>query len=78
MRLLSLLVLVFLVAGEVPAQPYPSRPIRMVVPLSAGGFADVPARLLAPRLAAALGRPVFVDTGRWPCPSPAFRTCFPK
>ena len=33
----------------------------MVVPLSAGGFADVPARLLAPRLAAALGRPVFVD-----------------
>ena len=33
----------------------------MVVPLSAGGFADVPARLLALRLAAALGRPVFVD-----------------
>ena len=33
----------------------------MVVPLSAGGFADVPARLLAPRLSSALGRQVFVE-----------------
>ena len=33
----------------------------MVVPLSAGGFADVPARLLAPRLSTALGRQVFVE-----------------
>ena len=33
----------------------------MVVPLSAGGFADVPARMLAPRLSSALGRQVFVE-----------------
>jgi tripartite-type tricarboxylate transporter receptor subunit TctC len=33
----------------------------MVVPLSPGGFADVPARMLAPRLAAGLGRPVIVE-----------------
>ena len=54
-------MLAVLLAGNLQAQTYPSRAIRLVVPLSAGGFADVPARLLAPRLAEALGRPVIVD-----------------
>jgi tripartite-type tricarboxylate transporter receptor subunit TctC len=54
-------ILVFLVAGATQAQPYPSRPIRMVVPLSPGGFADVPTRMLLPRLSAALGRPIVVE-----------------
>jgi tripartite-type tricarboxylate transporter receptor subunit TctC len=43
------------------AQTYPSRPIRLVVPLSPGGFADTPARMLAPRLSDQLGKPVFVE-----------------
>lgn len=60
MRLLCLFA-ALLAAEAACAQSYPSRPIRMVVPLSAGGFADVPARLLAPRLSNALGRQVFVD-----------------
>jgi tripartite-type tricarboxylate transporter receptor subunit TctC len=55
------LVLVFLIAGTAHAQNYPSRPIRMVIPLSPGGFADVPGRLLAARLSSALGRPVYVE-----------------
>jgi tripartite-type tricarboxylate transporter receptor subunit TctC len=46
---------------EVFAQAWPSRPIRMVVPLSPGGFADTPARLLAPRLSEQLGKQVFVE-----------------
>jgi tripartite-type tricarboxylate transporter receptor subunit TctC len=48
-------------AAESPAQPYPNRPIRVVVPLSAGGFADVPTRIITPRLSAVLGEQVFVE-----------------
>ena len=47
-------------AGAI-AQSYPNRPVRMVVPLSAGGFADVPARIIAPRLSEVLGQQVFVE-----------------
>jgi tripartite-type tricarboxylate transporter receptor subunit TctC len=43
------------------AQSWPTRPIRLVVPLSPGGFADTPARLLAPKLSAALGRQVYIE-----------------
>jgi tripartite-type tricarboxylate transporter receptor subunit TctC len=43
------------------AQPYPSRPVRIVVPLSPGGFADTPARILAPRLSEQMGRQFFVE-----------------
>jgi tripartite-type tricarboxylate transporter receptor subunit TctC len=35
--------------------------VRIVVPLSPGGFADTPTRMLAPRLSEQLGKPVFID-----------------
>ena len=50
-----------LLPGVPAAQSWPEKPVRLVVPLSAGGFADVPARLLAPRLAAQLGRQFYVE-----------------
>src|SRR6266481_8788095 len=51
-------------AGSVPgvaADDYPSRPIRLVVGFTAGGPTDIPARFLADRLTASLGRPVVVE-----------------
>ena len=43
------------------AQPYPHKPIRMIVPSSPGGAIDVTARAVTPKLADALGQPVIVD-----------------
>ena len=43
------------------AQDWPTRPVRMVVPFSAGGAADTSARAVGQRLADALGQPLTID-----------------
>jgi tripartite-type tricarboxylate transporter receptor subunit TctC len=43
------------------AQPYPARPIKVIVPTPAGGPVDVIARLVANYLTSAVGQPVVVD-----------------
>lgn len=41
--------------------PYPSKPVRMIVPSSAGGGTDIIARIVAPRLSERLGQQVIID-----------------
>jgi len=51
---------VFLV-GISSAQSYPERPIRIIVPFSAGGAADISTRVISPKLGEFLGQQVVVD-----------------
>ena len=48
-------------AAHVAAQPYPSRPIRYIVPYAAGGATDIMTRALSPRLSEYLGQQIVVD-----------------
>jgi len=48
-------------AATATAQVYPSRPITIIVPFSAGGPGDTLTRILADRMRASLGQPVIID-----------------
>ncbi len=48
-------------AFAAPAQPYPARAIRIIVPFPAGGSADLLPRIIGEKLSAAWGQPVIVD-----------------
>ena len=49
------------IAGAAVAQQYPAKPLRWIVPSSAGGGSDVLARIVGPKLTQAWGQPVVVD-----------------
>src|SRR5271169_6905033 len=48
-------------AAAAEAGPWPSRPIRIIVPFATGTWVDVASRLLGAKLADALGQPVVID-----------------
>jgi tripartite-type tricarboxylate transporter receptor subunit TctC len=53
--------ILFAAGASATAADYPSRPIRVVVPYSAGGSTDTVARVIAIRLSERLGQQVIVD-----------------
>ncbi len=60
-RLLALALASVLLACAAEAQSYPSRTIKIIVPLAAGGLSDTLARIVSQRLAEASGQPVVVE-----------------
>ncbi|MSQ87767.1 MAG: tripartite tricarboxylate transporter substrate binding protein [Betaproteobacteria bacterium] len=50
-----------LVGAQAQAQPYPSKPITMIVPFAPGGIADITGRPLAAAMARLLGQNIVVD-----------------
>ena len=57
--LLLLIASIFCVAAS--AQPFPAKPLRIIVPFSPGGVADSSARVISEKLGARLGQSVVVE-----------------
>ncbi len=54
-------VFAFAFAFTVAAQPYPAKPLRLIVPVPPGGTADALCREIAARMSTGIGQQVLVD-----------------
>jgi len=59
-RLLAALLLLASL-GALAQEPYPSKPVRLILPFPPGGGTDLLGRLIADRLAASVGQPVVTE-----------------
>jgi tripartite-type tricarboxylate transporter receptor subunit TctC len=60
-RSLSVLIFIAFVSQVSHAQDYPTKPIKIVVPLPPGGSNDVLARLIGQKMTESFGQPVIVE-----------------
>jgi tripartite-type tricarboxylate transporter receptor subunit TctC len=58
---LGALMLALVAAAPAAADTFPSRPVHLIVPVSAGGWGDLSTRIVAQRLGEKLGQPVIVE-----------------
>jgi tripartite-type tricarboxylate transporter receptor subunit TctC len=61
MKRLSIAAAALLLAGSVLAQGYPAKPIKFVVPFSAGSATDIVARTVGDAMGKSLGQPILVE-----------------
>src|SRR5258708_10319905 len=61
MKRLAFSLVIALWSVVATAQPYPSKPIRFVVPFPPGNAGDLMARMLAEKMTAAMGQSIIVD-----------------
>jgi tripartite-type tricarboxylate transporter receptor subunit TctC len=61
MRVFLLVLAICAAFGTARADEWPARPIKLIVPYSAGGSGDIVARELAQKLSMSLGQPVVVE-----------------
>jgi tripartite-type tricarboxylate transporter receptor subunit TctC len=64
MRLIALIAFALAATGAPQpglGQPYPSGPVRMVLPYAPGGMTDVLARVLAQKMSESLGQPIVME-----------------
>ena len=54
-------ILFALLALAAQAQPFPNKPLKIIVPAAPGGTTDIASRLLGKRMAEVMGQPVVVE-----------------
>lgn len=64
-----------LLATAAHAQPFPSKPIKIIVPYTAGGVVDVIARSVGERMAQTTGQPNVVENRVGAAGSPPLTAC---
>src|SRR5215470_18372385 len=60
-RALAIAILASLATAPALAEPYPTKPIKLIVSTSAGGITDLAARILGAHITAKTGQPVVID-----------------